>query len=296
MTEMHYRLFAIAASAIISLLNLPICNGFSVASPSPPDAPTRVKDTKVSVDAKSTFPVTPPPNAIADDVTLTSYMQLPVEQYVLIPMPLGSSLSTTCKSQSLDEGTEFELVVPTVSFFKVSLQPVVYASVQPQENRVVITSNQCILHGSPFIEKVQLNDRFDFCVNTTLTWEDSLAPGNAEARNDNPNDHEHETEEENDDNPPGCFITAQTCIDIQVDVPRPFSSLPKAFVEKAGNSAIKLSLKYILNNFVENLANDYGKWSTDSEYRIFRASLSEKKTVVEEEEDVLLVEETVVQL
>ncbi|KAL7537511.1 hypothetical protein ACHAXR_007860 [Thalassiosira sp. AJA248-18] len=252
---------------------LPISFGFSVAPVAvAPPPPTRVKDTKVAVEGNATNPIIPPSHALSHNVTLTDYMRLPVEQYVLIPMPLGSSLTRISDNNDvdsiipstslLDEGTEFELVVPIITFFKIQLQPVVYASVQPQKNRVVISSNQCILRGSPFIEKVQLNDRFDFCVNTTLTWEDVLSPEN--------------------------LAQTETCIKVDVDVPRPFSSIPRSIIERTGNAAMRLSLKYIQGNFVDNLAKDYEKWATDSEYRQFRASLSEEKVVVEK--DGILVE------
>ena len=64
---------------------------------SSPPSPTRVKDTKVIVDGRATVVIDTLPRqqddiALSDNVTLTDYMQLPVEQYVLIPMPLGSNL------------------------------------------------------------------------------------------------------------------------------------------------------------------------------------------------------------
>ena len=232
-----------------------------------PSSPTRIKDTKVNVDGKATVLITTP--AISNNVTLTHYMQLPVEQYVLIPMPLGSSLTTRVRNdddindnnQKLSSNTEFELVVPTITFFQLSLTPVVYATVQPQENQVVISSNQCILRGSSFIEKVQLNDRFDFFVNTTLTWEDDITY-----------------------NSTGCSITAETHIKVDVDVPRPFNTIPKRIIERTGNAAMHISLKYIQKNFVHNLAVDYNKWARDEEYRKYRASLSEKVEIDDEDE------------
>ena len=264
-------------------------NDGSTSTTSPP---TRIKDTKVSVNGKATAAIIPPPlqHTLSHNVTLTNYMQLPVEQYVLIPMPLGSSLTTRDKSKNsatgtdlLSANTEFELVVPTITFFKMSLQPVVYASVYPQENRVVISSSRCILRGSSFIEKTQLNDRFDFCVNTTLTWNDTISDIYLSQNN---NQHIDVNEDENNMNM-RCSITAETCIKVDVNVPRPFKSIPKRIIERTGNAAMNLSLRYIQANFVENLAEDYNKWATDNEYRNFRASLSEKEVgeVMQEEED-----------
>ena len=252
--------------------------GFSLSS-----APPLSKfDTKVAVDGRSTVQVYPPSHAISNNVTLTDYMRLPVEQYVLIPMPLGSSLTRVGneknnahdeKSSKIDcieafsshESIEefFKLEVPTITFFNLSLQPVVYATVQPQSNQVVISSNKCLLYGSPFIEKVKLNDRFIFDVKCTLTWRDSLYKQKDRISNKGP-----------------CLISAETIIDVDVNVPRPFSSIPKPILQKTGNAAMRLSMKYIQRNFVENLAEDYEKWSSDAEYRIFRASLSDERNHV----------------
>ena len=267
-------------------------NEINDGSTSTTSPPTRIKDTRVSANGRATAAIIPPPlqHSLSHNVTLTNYMQLPVEQYVLIPMPLGSSLTTRDKSKNSDTGTdllsantEFELVVPTITFFKMSLQPVVYASVYPQENRVVISSSKCILRGSSFIEKTQLNDRFDFSVNTTLTWNDTMSDIYLSQNN---NQNGDVNEDENHMNM-RCSITAETCIKVDVDVPRPFSSIPKRIIERTGNAAMNLSLRYIQANFVENLAEDYNKWATDNEYRNYRASLSGKEVgeVMQDEED-----------
>jgi hypothetical protein len=266
-------IFSTIVLTIIIVISLRTSLAFSVGPPSRPTHP-RVKDTKVTVAGKATVAIAPPPiqHALSHNVTLTHYMRLPVDQYVLIPMPLGSSLNRMdnidgdVSPSSIDypsECSEFELVVPTISFFKLSLQPVVYATVQPHLNRVVISSTKCVLCGSPFIEKVKLNDRFDFSVNCTLTWEDPLSNSSMSQLG--------EIE---------CSITSETCIKVDVDVPKPFRSIPKRLIERAGNAAMKVSLNYIQANFVDNLATDYENWATNSEYRIYRASLSAKEVRV----------------
>lgn len=268
-------------------------DGNNFFSSSPP-SPTRVKDTKVIVDGRATVVIDTLPRqqddiALSDNVTLTDYMQLPVEQYVLIPMPLGSNLrklesnfgessvlsgdllssSSSLMNASEICTTEFELTVPTIKFFKLSLQPVVYATVQPYHDRVIISSTKCRLGGSPFIEKVKLNDRFDFSVNTTLTWEDE------DLTTTNYKIHKHNNlgvvkQQER-------VIIAETCICVDIDIPKPFNTIPKRLIERAGNAAMKVSLNYIQANFVNNLAIDYIKWSSDSDYRQYRASLSTKE-------------------
>lgn len=239
---------------------------------------TTRKDTKVNTYGKSTASVGPPPRPSrnGDDLTLTSYMRLPVEQYALIPMPLGSSLSHRKRriegtrgegaalSDSSPADTEFELIVPTLSFFNLRVQPTVFCTVRPEKDKVLILSHKCTLKGSPFIEKVKLNDRFDFLIETELTWEDFAA--NKSARRGRK-----------------CSISAETIVDVDVDVPPPFSSLPQRVLRATGNAAMKLSLMFILDNFVENLAKDYGKWATDEKYRSYRASLSEPSREISED-------------
>ncbi|KAL7449610.1 hypothetical protein ACHAWC_001663, partial [Mediolabrus comicus] len=244
---------------------------------------SRIKDTKVAVEGKSTALVIRPPlppqssTSLVDDVSLTNYMRLPVEQYVLIEMPLGSSLTKldgNNNSSYNETPTEFELVVPEITFFNLTLQPVVLCTVQPMDDKVVISSNNCYLRGSPFIEKTRLNERFDFQVRTSLTWndDDDMQVLSKSSSADN-------NEQRNDDEEEGCSsITATTSIDVDVDVPRPFSSIPKFILQRTGNAAMKLSLKFIQANFVRNLANDYTKWCSDDEYRSYRASLSLKET------------------
>ena len=277
-------------------------------------APPRIKDTKVAVEGTSTATVVPPPSFQSlsgedfdgsntnsdDDVSLSNYMQLPVEQYVLIEMPLGSSLTKLDNntSSSSDNGEEFELVVPEITFFNLTLQPVVLCTVQPMEDKVVIVSDYCYLRGSSFIEKTRLNERFDFKVRCMLTWydnEQTLVAADVQSV-ENESDIEDEggrknkfrfrnredsTSNDETDCSSSSSITVTTSINVDVDVPRPFSSIPKFIVERTGNAAMKLSLKYIQANFARNLAQDYEKWSTDGEYRRYRASLSSKKEEVQ---------------
>ncbi|KAL7461396.1 hypothetical protein ACHAXS_001816 [Conticribra weissflogii] len=264
--------------SILLLSMLPFSVSFSISNP---------KNTNVNAAGRATSTVTPPPFAIIKNVTLSNYMRLPVEQYVLIPMPLGSSLTRVKKEaniQSIRIGMEednrtddsireeFELVVPTIKFFNLSVQPVVFASVYPQHDKVIISSDKCLLKGSSFIEKVKLNERFDFRVRTALTWDDPLS-------SENFNENIQSKRDKLQMNGGICSITAETQIDVKVDVPRPFSAIPKGVLERTGNAALNMSMKLIQGNFVNNLAKDYEKWANDFEYRSFRASLSDKENV-----------------
>eukprot|EP00956_Cyclotella_meneghiniana_P006145 scaffold8044_cov38-Cyclotella_meneghiniana.AAC.3 len=274
-------------AAALSLLAI-TTHGFSFSSIQH-HSPTKF-DTKVAVNGQSIVTVHPPSHAASKNVTLSTYMRLPVEQYVLIPMPLGSSLTriedkeekiSNNNNPDVDmmvSSTMFELQVPTITFFNLRLQPIVYATVQPYPDKVVISSTKCILHGSPFIEKVRLNERFVFNVQCTLTWSDDLLRKNhPQSRSTSTNDEERiltELKQTSSSSSTACTITANTSIDVDVNVPRPFNSIPKRILQKTGNAAMKLSMKYVQRSFVENLGKDYEKWAKDVGYREYRASLS----------------------
>lgn len=263
--------------------------GFSFSSIQKKHSSTNTKfDTKVAVNGQSVVTVYPPSHAASNNLTLATYMRLPVEQYVLLPMPLGSSLTRIEEekgkhnpdggiaiptTQSSKE-TVFELQVPTIAFFNLRLQPVVYATVRPHRDRIVISSSKCLLHGSPFIDKVRLNERFVFHVQCTLTWSDPSAREHRPSKRSTNNDERT--------SPSACTITADTSIDVDVDVPRPFDSIPRRILQKTGNAAMKLSMKYVQRSFVENLGRDYEKWAKDVGYREYRASLSKDDTEDEE--------------
>ena len=58
-------------------------------------------------------------------VSLTDYMRLPVDQYVCIDMPLNATLQRMGGSDS----TMFNLTVPPVTFFQLSVSPMMFCYV-----------------------------------------------------------------------------------------------------------------------------------------------------------------------
>lgn len=124
---------------------------------------TALYDARIQLDAKMRQPV---PAARAGLVSLDRYMQLPVEQYCAIPLPMQASLVRTARPD------EFEMRVPELAFRvpgkPITVAPLVVASVVSERDRVVIASDSCTLTGSSeamrLIEATRLNDRFDFNV------------------------------------------------------------------------------------------------------------------------------------
>ena len=225
-------------------------------------------DTKVKVRSTCSVPVS---NRLAiqdDAVRLSNYMRLPVEQYALVPMPLNSTLSRLAGGSTSD----FELVVPPVRFLWLQVQPVVHAFVVLEENKVAITGDRCTLKGSPFIAKVKLNERFSFNVWSELTWDDTLDKvKDTEISNDEGISNQQDESE--------STIYARSRIKVDVDVPRPFSAIPKRAIEATGDKAMKLSLNILLRSFMKGLASDYERWASDPEYRRRRAEMVEMANV-----------------
>jgi len=219
-------------------------------------------DTKVRVRSTCSVPVSNRLAAQDDSLRLTNYMRLPVEQYALVPMPLKSTL-TRLPGGSV---SDFELVVPVVKFLWLKVQPVVHAFVVLEEDKVVITGDRCTLKGSPFIAKVKLNERFSFNVWSELTWDDTLEEGISKPRCD---------DDGNDDSNGESTIYARSRIKGDVDVPRPFSAIPKRVIEATGDKAMQLSLKILLRSFMKGLASDYIRWASDPDYRRRRADMVE---------------------
>jgi len=219
-------------------------------------------DTKVRVNgqAVTNVPIISPTTDTTNEYTgtLTEYMTLPVEQYALVPMPLNSTLSR------LPGGTtsEFELKVPPINFLGLEVQPVVEAEVALEPNRVIISSQKCRLNGSPFLLRVKMNERFDFRAKAELTWNDTASIS-----------HDHSVV---GSAPTENSISAQASIEVDVDRPMPFNAIPKRAVEKMGNTAMRLSMGFVLRSFLRGLSTDYQRWANDPNYRANRSLLTKE--------------------
>lgn len=169
------------------------------------------------------------------DIGLTNYMQLPVEQYVCIKMPLDATL------QRIDTN-RFNLTVPPVRFFNLDVSPTLLCTVTQGTDAVVIESNECILRGSPYVES--LNGCFRMKIKTSFKWIDSS----------------HRKS-----------ILSNSNIYVEVDPPAPFKFFGKNILEKTGSLAMSIALRQIENAFVSSLSKDYERWAVDMQYRMQRA-------------------------
>jgi Protein of unknown function (DUF1997) len=117
-------------------------------------------NTFVTVDSNFEAPC----SLVADaGISLSDYMQLPVEQYVCIKMPLDATLERM-------EGTKFNMTVPPVRFFTLDVSPTVICDVAQNDQYVTIESSDCTLRGSPYV--VGLNGCYRLKISATFSWSD----------------------------------------------------------------------------------------------------------------------------
>lgn len=155
-------------------------------------------------------------------------------------MPMQSTLS-----RIKDTENEFLLEVPCVKFFHLLCKPTVYCTVtKSDDGKITITSDKCILSGSPMIDS--LNEHYKFNVITQFTWKDT----------------KHQR-----------VITSNSKILVLIDPPSIFKAFPKSLLESTGNLVMQLALGEIEKLFIKSLSKDYSKWATNKAYRDERAAM-----------------------
>ena len=172
-------------------------------------------------------------------------------QYCNIPMPMQAKLVRT------DRADEFALAVPPIRFavpgVPLTVSPSLLATVTSEPDRVSISSDACTLSGSPLIESLRLNERFDFRVRTVFTWADGAVGGAADGAAG------------------GAEIRSSSKIEVDVETPKLFALMPRPLLEAIATAAMRIVLDALQQVFVRNLAEDYERWVTDAGYRATRA-------------------------
>ena len=194
---------------------------------------TRPYDTKVRVASQRSAPL---PSTAPREPSLTAYMRLPTAQYALLDLPFGADL----RRKGSDGDQElFELVVPPVKFFFLTVSPHVQCVVDASDHSVVVRGTSCTLRGFNDAA-LRINECFDFRVTATMTWAD--AP---DARR------------------------IDMSVDLAVDVapPGPFCLIPRRRLEITGNSVMRIATTQIIQGFVQTMLSDYDRWASDPSYR-----------------------------
>lgn len=197
-------------------------------------------NTFVTVDSQFETPC----SLVADEgASLSNYMQLPVDQYVCIKMPLDATLERM-------EGSKFNMTVPPVRFFTLDVSPTIICNVAQNEEYVSIESSECTLRGSPYV--VGLNGCYRLKISATFSWFDRYVTYTLildfsqylpliRANNVLHNCH----------SPTKKMICSRTTIGLEVDPPAPFKYFGKSILETTGRLALSIALTEIGNAFVQ---------------------------------------------
>jgi hypothetical protein len=226
-----------------------------------PNAKLSLKD-RARLSANYSSSVNIPIMASADaTLTLDHYMRLPTEQYYELDpkmiKPLGNN--------------SFLLDVPKLEFFNIWVQPQVVTEVTThselssptsEEAHVLIKGLSCTLNGSPWIQQMKLNDKFDLHFLTKLTWKDpSVENGSsnmtvAKSRNNSSNVEQRQ-----------AVITGALELEVLTEVIPPFNALPISLLESTCNTVLGGLTRTLLPIFVKKLAEDFKRWQVDEKYR-----------------------------
>jgi len=172
-------------------------------------------------------------------VSLSTYMQLPVEQYFVLDADSIKPIA--------DE--RFSLQVPQITLFDLGVAPLVEVKVTTRENGVELVAGQCKLNGSPRVERLDLDTRFCMSWVTDLKWEAGGAGGMGS-------------------------IYADARLDVWCEQVPPFNLMPRPVLEGTCNAVLSATSSLLLPVFLRRLAADYQKWATDANYRESRAARS----------------------
>lgn len=192
---------------------------------------------------------------------LHNYMSLPVDQYVLLELPLGARLERVEDTDIL-----FRLIIPKVQFFWLCVKPTIELTVEvlgedaPEGPCVKILALWAAVEGE-WAEANGLNDRFDFGGKTMFTW----GGKNGSPLGDS-------------------AITSVTDLIVGVDPPQPFSMLPVGVLESVGTAVVGTLSEKLQGVFVKALARDYTRWATDPIYRLSRDKYTKQASAAASDE------------
>ena len=128
-----------------------------------------------------------------------------------------------------------------MSFLSVWLEPEVEVDVLISDSQVHMRSRATRLHGSDFVQRSNLNERFDMFWCTTLTW-----GGAAGGRS---------------------FIDIATEVKVWCEVLPPFTSMPRSLLAGACNAVLRRAVPVLLAAFMRSLCSDYARWAVEPAYR-----------------------------
>ena len=172
--------------------------------------------------------------------------------------------------------SQFRCRIPRMSFFSVWLEPEVEVEVLIAPTHVHMRSRGTYLHGSDFVQRSGLNERFDMFWCTTLTWGQQVRHRAHEpdpaARGSSPCVCVAQQAEGAPGG--GAYIDVQTEVKVWCEVLPPFTAMPRSLLSGACNAVLRRAVPALLSAFVRQLAGDYRRWALQPAYRQERRELA----------------------
>lgn len=142
--------------------------------------------------------------------------------------PLGAELILTPGTSN------FKMVVPKMSVFDVWVLPIAYTTISQSPGVVSMEATDCEITGSSHVEQLKLNDLFNIKALVAFKASGTVATPT---------------------------VTSEATFSLNIDVPPPFSFLPKPLLEGTGNAALSPIVSVLMNSFITSLVEDHKKWS-----------------------------------
>ncbi|ALF55686.1 hypothetical protein ACX27_27090 [Nostoc piscinale CENA21] len=155
---------------------------------------------------------------------------IPIQHYLRQPQRLVNALVDNSRVQQLSEEV-FRLKMRPLSFMTLSIQPTVDMRVWAESNSVIyLRSVGCEILGFEYI-----NQRF------SLNLKGYLSPHQSTS---------------------GTRLEGKADLEVQVELPPPFSLTPKPILEATGNGLLKSVLVTVKQRLLHQLLIDYRHWVT----------------------------------
>lgn len=153
---------------------------------------------------------------------------IPIQHYLRQPQRLVNALVDQKRIQQLSEEI-FRLKMRPLSFMSLSIQPTVDMRVWAESNGTIyLRSVACQILGFEYI-----NQRF------SLNLRGYLSPYQSKT---------------------GTRLEGRADLEVQVDLPPPFSFTPKPILEATGNGLLKSVLLTVKQRLLHHLLADYRQW------------------------------------
>jgi Protein of unknown function (DUF1997) len=158
-----------------------------------------------------------------------SNQPIPIQHYLRQPHRLVRSLVDPSRIKQVGDD-EFCLMMRTLSFFGLDLQPTVYLRVwTAADGTVSIESTHCEIRGIDYIDR-----RFSLKLLGKLSPHQKLSQ---------------------------TYLVGRADLTVKVDLPPPLNFMPNAIVESAGNSLLKSILMTFKQRLMNQLLADYIVWA-----------------------------------